>query len=96
MDPTAFVYMALSGERECGCGAVVVDTAKCHAKYTKIDEIDPPTLRTQLAEQMQKNPQSLYILQRAEAHMHVFTYPRERAMQQLKDGTLPTIEEVRP
>ena len=94
MDPTAFVYMALSGESEYqqrSCGAVVVDAASCHAKFTLLADIEPAAVRTQLAEQLRIHPNNLYILNKTAEHMHVFAYPRDRALQQARDGMLPTL-----
>lgn len=98
MDPTAFVYMALSAEREFGGddddwearphpGVVVVDAAACHAKYTPIDEVQPEAVRTQLREQMR--PGTLYVVSKTAKHLHVFAFPRARALAQLRAGTLP-------
>lgn len=92
MDPAAFVYMALSGEQELGAGAVVVDTAKCHAKYVKLEALEPAHVRKQLGEQMSRDPDTLFILQRTEEHLHVFTYPKQRALQRMKEGSLPALQ----
>ena len=91
MDPTAFVYMGLSGEQTYGksTGAVIVDNAKGHAKYTLLGDIQPPEVCTPLTEQVTKNTQNLYIVQVTAEHLHVFAYPREQALRQLKDGSLP-------
>lgn len=93
MDPAAFVYMALSGENEFGrcSGAVIVDTAHCHAKFTLLADIQPHSVSMQLSQSMTADPSNLYILHTTNDHMHVFAYPRDRAMQQLKDGLLPTL-----
>ena len=94
MDPTAFVFMALSGEGEHGpsSGAVVVDAARGHAKYTLFDQLEPAGMRKQMREQADAHPGNLYVLSKTDKHMHVFAYPRDRAAQQLRDGTLPRLE----
>lgn len=93
MDPTAFVFMALSGEGEHGpsSGAVIVDIKKCHAKYTVLADIPQMDVRRNIAEQMKMHPNNLYIINRTDEHMHVFTYPRDRALDQMRAGTLPML-----
>ena len=92
MDPEAFVYMALSSEGERGPGAVVVDSANCHAKYVSVGELEPPTVREQLGEQIKKQPENLWVVHKTAEHMHVFAYPRERALRKLREGALPQLE----
>lgn len=94
MDPTAFVFMALSGEQELGPGAVIVDTARCHAKFYKLEDLEPANLRSQMSTQLEKDPHNLYILQKTPEHMHVFTYLRSRALDEIRCGTLPTLQNV--
>lgn len=88
MDPEAFVYMALSSEGECGPGAVVVDSAQGHAKYVPLTQIEPAGLRKRIQEQIEEEPDNLYIISRTDTHMHVFTYSRKRAVHKLQEGSL--------
>lgn len=92
MDPEAFVFMALSSEGEHGPGAVVVDPANCCAKYVGIGDLEPPAVRQQLGEQIQKQPENLWVVQKTVEHLHVFAYPRAMAMRKLQAGALPQLE----
>lgn len=93
MDPSAFVFMALSGEGEHGpsSGAVVVDASKGHAKFTPFGDLHPAPMRKQMRDQAASNPGNLYVLSKTDKHVHVFAYPRDKAAQQLRDGTLPAL-----
>ena len=93
MDPSAFVFMALSGEGEHGpsSGAVVVDASKGHAKFTPFGDLHPASMRKQMRDQAASNPGNLYVLSKTDKHVHVFAYPRDKAAQQLRDGTLPAL-----
>ena len=94
MDPEAFVYMALSSEGEVGLGAVVVDAANCHARYTPLAELQPAAMRERLGEQIRNNPNNIYVVNKTEQHLHVFAYPRERAVRKMQQGALPMLEGV--
>lgn len=94
MDPRAFVYMALSGEEKMmrnGVvdGVVVVDSECGRALCTQIDDLEPEGVRVHIREQIKNVPENLYILHKTKEHLHVFSYPRERALSELKSGTLP-------
>ena len=92
MDPEAFVYMALTSEAACGPGAVMVDAEACKATYTALRDIEPAAMRERMDEQINSQPDHVYVITRTSKHMHVFSYPRERALQKLKSGTLPLQE----
>lgn len=96
MDPNAFVFMALSGESEHGpsSGAVFVDTKQCHAKYTVLPDIAQIDVRKNLAEQMKLHPNNLYIVNKTDEHLHVFSIRRDQALEQLKSGKLPTLTQT--
>ena len=91
MDPELFVFMALSSEGTHGPGVVIVDTAQCRAEYKALAQLESTVVREQLTEQIRLHPENLYIMQKTVEHMHLLAYPRERALQKLKDGTLPTV-----
>ena len=93
MDPSAFVFMALSGEGEHGpsSGAVVVDASQGHAKFTPFADLHPAAMREQMREQAVSNPGNLYVLSKTAEHVHVFAYPRDKAAQRLRDGSLPAL-----
>ena len=96
MDPSAFVYIALSGEQEFGLssGIVIVDTANTSAKFTKLAEIQPEQFRNSICDELRRHPENLYIIHKTTEHMHVFTHNRERALAQMKSGELPFISQV--
>lgn len=93
MDPEAFVYMALSSEGEVGKGAVVVDSANCHAKYTALSDIEPAAVRERLGEQIERQPENLWVVHKTDAHLHVFAYPRSRAVAKMRAGSLSKVIE---
>ena len=87
-----FVFMALSNEDRAGGegeGVVVVDAAEGNARFTPLVELRPAELCDRLREQMQANPEQIFILSKTAEHMHVFNYPRQRALDELKAGVLP-------
>ena len=94
MDPTAFVTIALAGEHQYGpsSGVVIVNTDVCHAKFHKVCEVEPMSVRMHINEQLSNNPDNLYVLQKTTEHLHVFAYPRKIALQRLRDGTLPSLQ----
>ena len=96
MDPKAFLFMGLCGEREHDGqpGAVMVDSARGHAKYTPLPEIEPPALRQALAEQMK--PDQLYVLHLKDGNVHVFAYPRARAQAELLSGRMDALAAPSP
>ena len=92
MDPQAFVMMAMTSERSLGPGCVMVDPARCEAKYVAIGEVQPPEMQTNLREQLANHPENIYVVNRTEKHLHVFAYPRAAAVQRAAAGALPRLE----
>ena len=90
MDPSAFVFMALSGEQQFGpsSGVVMVDPQEFHAKYTLLDQLEPHAFAEQMRTQLELHPENLYVVSKSSGHLHVFAYERERAHQDLKEGKL--------
>lgn len=95
MDPKAFAFMALSGEQQYEKrGVVVVNTDEGHAKYHTVDALPLPTEgASKLRTQIEATPDLLYILQKTSTHVHVFTYPKARALDDLARGELPMLQE---
>lgn len=93
MDPNAFLFMALSGEQQFGAssGAVIVNAEAGHAKFTTLAEVEPPTLREALRGQLKDHPDMLFVLNKTAQHIHVFSSARDKALEQLKNGTLPKL-----
>ena len=89
MDPSYFVYMALSSEPAVGPGCVIVDAANATATYTAIDEVGPEQFREAMRGEIQRHPELLYVASRSATHLHVFSYLRERAAYQIACGELP-------
>lgn len=92
MNVQGFVYMAMSSEDDetRGTGVVLVDTDRGHARYTPCAELEPPAMRQQMQAALEADLlTNFFILQKTATHVHVFTYPRDQAYQELKSGTLP-------
>jgi hypothetical protein len=89
MDPSIFVYQALTSEPTVGPGCVIVDPAKATATYTAIDDVTPHDFQNTMRGEIERHPELVYVVSKSETHLHVFSYLRELAASQIANGELP-------